>query len=1153
MNAPTLLIGLGGIGCRLIEKVSQMVSGDQNSNIAFAVFDTDINELRGIQERNPLVRTIQTSIRQTVGEYLNRDTHARDTWFPVNPILNSKTLTEGAGQVRSISRLGLETVIKAGKMEPLHEAIQSLYKVEEDKIDQTLRVVICSSLAGGTGSGLILPVAMYVRNYLNTHFRQGSNITRGFFILPEVVYEVISSQSERNNLKANAYATLRELDAFLMKGDETLDERFKDSVKLQFPRIAADGYEEYKVRPYDYCFLFDAQNADGGKLNSFEQYLDHAANCIYAQSIGPMNKRSNSSEDNTIRALVRERGRNRYAGAGVSMLIYPFEDIKNMIALKWTQLCVSKQWLMYDNLFKELIKEEEEKRGEGLSVREQSLSTFYVNQIDASSKHDDPFAKAIVNSTLRFSNGVTQKAEKWMEYVVAINKKIERDLEYKSSDLTSMYEDINNNLFNMLSNEWEDYKVLFRALQEYRLLSESFAEEKAQSIGYSMFKGSRSSIEKGQDYLLETYLVSSENRFIHPNAIRYMLIKIRDLLKKEKEVADNIKAEKTQYFDEYERETFDDKETDAIETVDSLPDRKMPGINKITKKPSADQEEMKDSFRVYFNTIDEYRLNYTKSVVLGKGIDYINSLILAFESFYKAIDSKVEALDRRITDIYKKYRSTTGTTVRYVCASEECLNKIYERKPYTGSVISIDPELARSIYDKVLEYAMDKDKMNSNRFFNDLFDKNIVGYFEKIVMRDYGLDIDVDVITAIEKEADYEGKYQDADDADVLIDQYVRKTIRDTRNLSTPFIETPLGEERERHDSCTFNTCLIPEQGDESPRAQLIRKDLMNFGGAPDEDISKYRIMFYQSYYGLRANDLSKFAPPEKSMTHNRESGEYFKAYHELIQGVHPEPHKSKGISPHIDRWWHIITKMPDLDEENQKKQEYDIYAAFFWALIRKYVEIYEEGAGTKVYLIRNEKLKLDDNNLIVSNGTNCDKFYEILDAIAIYPELVEHILDDVETETVNDVNEGYHLEEGILFTGLSNFKIEEPGVGVKGEPSVSIFDLPMLIKKSSIPDYFFERNVIEMLKVEIEEVKRYISNFCNPKELPGIVGELIRDQFNKHLEAVEKEKEIHPTIYKESLFSKTCDVIVKTFSDLGLRKEAKELAEQVEGLKNNN
>ena len=59
-----------------------------------------------------------------------------------------------------------------------------------------------------------------------------------------------------------------------------------------------------------------------------------------------MNKRSNSSEDNTIRELCAERGRNRYAGAGSAMLIYPYEDVREYIALNWTKECVSSQWLV---------------------------------------------------------------------------------------------------------------------------------------------------------------------------------------------------------------------------------------------------------------------------------------------------------------------------------------------------------------------------------------------------------------------------------------------------------------------------------------------------------------------------------------------------------------------------------------------------------------------------------------------------------------------------------------------------------------------------------------------------------------------------------------------------------------------------------------
>ncbi len=1147
MNAPTLLIGLGGAGCKIVDRVARLVTEEQRSNIAFAVFDTDINDLRAIQTRSPFVKTIQTSTNQTVGEYLYRDTHARDTWFPVNAILNGKTLTEGAGQVRSISRLALDTVIRAGKMEPLHEAIQSLYKVEEDKVEQALRVVIVSSLAGGTGSGLILPVALYVRNYLQAHFRQSANITRGFFILPEVFYEVIKGQAERNNLKSNAYATLRELDAFLMKGDATLPAKYAKSVNMQFPKSVSDGYEEYDVRPYDFCFLFDAQNAEGGKLNSFDQYLDHAANCIYAQSIGPMNKRSNSSEDNTIRKLAKERGRNRYAGAGVSMLIYPYEDIRSLLAYKWAKQCVSERWLEYDNRYKELVKDRTQMLEDGIVSQEQPFESFYTNQIEAAAKHDDPFAKAIYRSSGIYENGIRKtEKDRWDVYLDAILAKVKQDLDESSSELITKKKGVEDSI-NDLGNDWKAYPEAFAEAKEYYQLAVRYAEEASQSIAYSMFKGSIKGADLGQDYKLETYLVDSQNNFLHPNAIRYMLIKILDVMSKEKESIEGKKVKEKKSLDNYGDTQFNNAKTEGVvETVEDLENRANPPFAAFSGKTSDEQEDAKKKIRTYFNNVQKYQLMCAQSKVLVQGIDYIQSLLDAFTGFFNSLDSKVGSLDRSIQELHKKYSDSKGTTVRYVCTSKECLQAIEEKMVYTGSSISIDSKLARSIYSKVQEYALRRDKPNSNRYFNDLFENNIIGYFRDAVKKNYGLELDVDVITAIEKEADYEKLYEDEDDADTLIRQYVVKTINDTRNLSCPFIETPLGEQTDPIDSCTFNDSLKPAKGDESPRAQLVRKELMNLGGEPDEDIPSNTIMFYKSYYGLRANELSKFAPPSKSATHKRNGGEYFKAYYDLIQGIHPKSEESKEISPHIDRWWHIITKMPDLDEDNQRKQEYEIYAAFFWSILCRYIYLTPEGHEQHVYKLRNVLLGMENDSLIVSNGTECDRFYEVLDAISIYPELTRKILDEVDMNIQDDINDNTPLDEGILIKGLKNFSIEEPGIGKDNSPSESIFDIPMLMKKSAIQEMYEEDSVVEMLRVEIEEIKRYLANFCSNKELPDKLKNIILEQFRKHLSSMKKEHELHPTVYRELLFGKCCDTIANALEELGFRRDARQLLDEV-------
>lgn len=1148
MNAPTLLIGLGGVGCKIVERVSNLATAEQRENLAIAVLDTDINELKTIKERNPFIRTVQTSTKQMVGEYLAKNTYARDTWFPVNETLNKKTLTEGAGQVRSISRLAFETTIKAGKMEPLHEAIQSLYKVEEDKAEQALRVIIVSSLAGGTGSGLVLPVAMYVRHYLDTHFRQSANITRGFFILPEVFFEAISGETERNNLRANAYATIRELDAFLMKGDGTLPKRYEKSVKMKFPRVASDGYEEYDVRPYDFCFLFDAQNAEGGKLNSFVQYLDHAANCIYAQAIGPMNKRSNSSEDNTIRKLAKERGRNRYAGAGSSMLIYPYEDIRTLIALKWVKQSVSKQWLAYDNQYKEICLENER---EGISVNEQSLSSYYVNQIDTDNEHDDPFAKAISRATADYKNGVMRTGDRWSTYVKSLLNKVKSDVEKTPTALKSKYEDASEQI-SSLGVDWSRYSAAYAAEVEYRLMSADYTNETKKTIAYTLFKGANSTTSSlDKTYKLETYLTANDGKFLHPNAARYLLIRINDLFVTSLGAISRARDNNTKWFDSFEKTTFDDAETEGtIETAEDLKNRSVSIFEKLSKRPSGEQEEIQTKLKEFLNKTIEYNVQTAQIYVLKQGIKYVSSLITAFEIFFQSLNGKVETIDDRINDIYKKYSSSKGTTVRYVCASKKCLDKIYDKMPYTGGGISIDSELAKTIYDRILSFVYLEDESKGNSYFNDLFESGIIGYFKKSVAKKYDTVLNIDIITAIEKEAELEEEVKDIDDVDKLTAQYVRKTIRDTRSLSCPFIETPLGEAQDPIDACAFNKELEPKKGDESSRAQLIKSELLNHGGESDEEIPKYMIMFYKSYYGLRANDLSKFAPSEKSSTYTRSSGEYFKAYYELVHGIHPEAHRSKEISPHIDRWWHIITKMPDLDEDNQKKQEYDIYAAFFWAILRRYIDLSDEGADQKVYKPRTTLLKMDDDTLIVSNGTECDKLYEVLDAIAIYPELVERILSDVESRTVDDLNESTALEDGILYSALRTYKIYEPGIGAENLPSTSIFDLPMLMKKSATLDAYCENDIIEILRVELEEIKKYLSRFCNAKELPEVMGKLVMEQFDKHMEAVALESKIHPSIYRESLFVKTCDTISSALSELGLKREANNILEKADSLR---
>lgn len=1080
MIAPTLLVGLGGTGSKIVCRVSKMVTEEQRRHIGFAVFDTDINELREIQAENPFIRTIQTSTKLTVGEYLNIDTHARDTWFPVNGILNSKSLTEGAGQVRAISRLALDTAIRAGNMEPLHNAIEDLYKLEGNSGEQALRVVIVSSLAGGTGSGLILPVALYLKNYLATKFQASANITRGFFILPEVFYEVIRGQTERNNLRCNAYAALRELDAFLMKGDKTLSDKYEKTVKIEFPRVGSGDVEEYDVRPYDFCFLFDAQNTEGKKLNSFNQYLDHAANCIYSQSIGPMNKRSNSSEDNTIRELCAQRGRNRYAGAGSAMLIYPTEDVKEFIALNWAKECVSKQWLVFDDMYREKCLANSEMRAQGFHVRDVNPSIDYIESINQLSKQKDPFAKAIEEACTIYDDGGYKKvSDKWTEYVAQLKKFVKESTMTGQMDLDAQKQQASgliNDIEIGKKETTEDLQTAFGEVEKYKDMVMKRSEDTGRTIAYTIFKAKNDSATKDRlPHQMETYLRDQHGTFIHPNAVRYFLYQALELLKKEKVLIDKENDKKEKFFEDFYN-IFDDPKTDETETVDQLGDRK------IDRKS---QQEMKDQFRFYISEVDKFRTSSVLAEVFREGIDYVTSLCDAFQTFYASFEDRINKLDRRILSLRKKYGNTAGRTTRYVCATPNCLDHLLKEMPYTGNTITIDKELAEDIYTKVRSYSMMKDKPANGGYFEELFEDGIIGYFKKSLMEIYGSTVDMDVLSALEREAKYEENEYDFG----RIEQYVRRVIAETRSLSNPFIERPLGEQKEPIAACTYSKKLDPKDG--SPRSALIAKELGNYGGNPDEDIPLNMIMFYQAIYGLRANGLSKFAPANEA--DGRCEGEYYKAYYELISQIKPKSDKTPVITPHIDRSWHIISCLPDLDDENQERQERQIYRAFVLGLLFNLISYRKISEGK--YLYRLQLNGIETEEFVVSNGTPCDHYYEVLDALIINPVVVNTITNymnkkfDMERNNAGKIT----FETSLLHKHLGKLKSDE-----FKKDGLTLFDLALLLKVSTPAADFDKKVGKDIMKEALAFVYDYMKTIVLGDDLDWVYGNFVYDQAEK-------------------------------------------------------
>lgn len=1148
MNAPTLLVGLGGTGSEIVQKVFNLATPKQRENIGFVIFDTDVNELRVIEETTPQIRTVQTSTRLTVGEYLDCDTYSRDNWFPVNRILNGKALTEGAGQVRAVSRLALNTAIQQGKMAPLNEAIEELYKLKGQKTVQSPRVILAGSLCGGTGSGLILPVAMYIRNFMATKLQQSSAIIRGFFLLPEVFDGVIKTQSERNNLRSNAYAAVREIDAFMMKDDGSLPSKY--DLHFMAPRAGSKEQDEYTGRPMDFCFLFDAQNLNGMKLNSFAEYKEHAANCIYGMAVAPTSKRSNSSEDNVIREIVFAGGRNRFAGAGSAMLVYPLDDVKRYLGLTWTKESISDEWLEIDRRFVDEQKTNKSKRKEGVAVADLDRGVHYMSVVEQGVSERKPFASAIRNLCIEYGpNGFTENGVNWELYLEALESYISARIDDEKVKIADIDEDIGRKATaaREKSAGEAEFTEWYQQVLAYKSATIKYTESLSRNLEYSLFKEAKDTTKLKDKFRLEYWLHHNQNveEFMHPNAVRYFLYNtLRELTALEAEKRRKVKEIEDDWAN-FEKKTFDDPETDDhIESMEEF----MPKLDWGSRLKrflhrgaiAETQEFLCDSFTQLYTKTSNYWDAYVLSEVYRSAIAYIKSLCDAFHDFYDVLDRSISKIDKELEQLENKYQSKPGEALRYVCASKTCLQGLAKDVVNLSSSMDLPSDLSSSIFNKMKMYALSEQKPDPEAYFIGTFKDTVVAYLESEIMGRYTSIVDMDIISALEREAHYvdpEGCYE-------LEDQrlYAKHVIEAAEILAKPFIESPVGKEPRVIPACAYNPSLA--EADFPGRKEFVAGVLKDGGGVEDEDIDKNIILFYQSVYDIRANELSKFAPPRSTETYSRPGGEYYKAYYELIQQIHPETQKSKAITPHIDRWWHVISKLPDLDERSQAYQEDRINAAFFWGMVTQAVHL-EKEFSRKVYRPDRNALNLKeddaDSQLIVSNGTPCDHLYEVLDAFTIYPQLVTLVYSKVMERIDNDLYRKTPLEKSILFERLERFRIEEfPLILEDGTSGVrSIFDLLVMMKRSVPAEDYHEGSTIRLLDTIFSELRHYISRFTIQKEFPNVYGDLIYRQFKRFIENMKIEaKDLHD-IFNDSLFIYICKAVAQELEDNNMREMA--------------
>lgn len=915
MLAPIIVLGLGGVGSEIVTRLERKVSyKNLKGKALFAVIDTDVNTMDRIRQEGFGGCQIQISKNMTVKEYLAAYSEYGE-WFFSTEGLNIKSMTEGAGQVRAISRLAFDMAVRNGMFNQLEEKINQVFQLSEQLSYQTPRILIVSSLAGGTGSGIVLPLALYMRRYFEEELHITSVIIKGMFIMPDVFRDVVGSDFEQISIDANAYAAIKELEVFTKKGEGYLARRYDDKLYLKLPYKASDESETYITLPYNYCYLFGGKNKVGNGLRSFQDYLDFAVECIYAQAFSPMQELNNSIEDNVFRIVStgaagkNKSGFQRFCSAGTSVLVYPYEKIMEVLALEKASAILSEQWLLIDKEFSRECQRVEEMRKQGKYVKGESRESFYIAFIEGQRMAHPFINKIYMDSVTKIGQEDEGEYEKenWTAYWEALEHAVDQWNESNSGLAKRIYNFqhmiyLYNNQRNHRTKEFSG--KLKEALDGLIRDCKKDLEQKKKIAG-SRFFSIREDTDENDIAYYRTWL-KKDKRFIHPNAIRYFLYKTIEMFRsRHEELVRMINAE------EEVLQTSVDRVSDKLK----LSGRAI--LNDIFYR--AELESIRRTMEVGVNTLNSYRRNVLLAEIAEKGGIVLKRLAEEYEAFYDVFGQNIEIYIERAEGIKRQLQDVNGTVTRYVGCDERTLGYMEGQTIDTRNDVEIAGEVSELIFSNILT------KMNaqfSDFDYHTVFQEVFIQNWKDDLRRNYRHILDMDILEALDRE------WRCASGRESTSEAYIQNRINQMWALAGPFIGMNDKQMELIKDFCTYSVLL--EDKRDKFRSRILQ-ELEDSGGTIDTEgaVDQYTIVFYQVAYGLSPANIKEMSIQWDSFKGEYRMGSMAKNYYEMLRHV-----SYSRMTPHIDWNWNRFDILPDFNASYQDYLESVTYKMYLYQCV---------------------------------------------------------------------------------------------------------------------------------------------------------------------------------------------------------------------------
>jgi len=745
-HKPTIIIGLGGVGGRILSHVAERLTPEDRKYIATICLDTNVNDIKKLQDKG-IDFIVQTSTDQTVQRYaevLEEKGRSAKEWIHNIPLLNERTMLKGAGQIRQLSRIAMLSAADTDKFKAIDDAIVKV-NAAGSAFEEDVSVIITGSIAGGTCAGTMVQFPLYVREMLIQRSAATDPNIRGLFIGASVT----EAYQEGNTTKirdtyANDYACIKEINGLFHFASTPAEDI---PIRLEYYKpTAALGGDGTNPIPYKYLFLVEKYNHHGKSIPGGakpQDYEEMAANILMAQ-LSQIGDEAEGSEDNLIRGLIDTKGMNRYCGAGAINIEYPYNEIKDYISLRCAEDSVKNQWRRIDEEYLIDKKQQLQRAQTDSSYEEESFEDFYIRKFEEYSAKGSPdaFFRGLSADLNSFGKkGSKQEpdpnademffvAEDNFEAptdrvnmaISAIDELIRRD-SIENYFVSSARAACRLEEMDIIAPEagGEEAVVVrsLRAIAEY-----TEAVKNNLSYGYDTAgkivsivhydPGTGMSAPWIQDR--SDYNVAYVIRGTHPIVSRYILMKLRAHAKKQLERAIENEQNLRGRLDDINYMDFDGDDSNGVQNANTVYNDILNGRNRKRlfgrKSRSTPLDDFAglfvDAVRRQVETITSYHVAAFRHRVFDDVLKRINVLLQSYTVMFDSLPDVTKAISENVQELETMHEEINENISRFVFARKE-----HKRTAYLmiGNILTTEAlpdetkdKFAQEIYNLFTEY-----------------------------------------------------------------------------------------------------------------------------------------------------------------------------------------------------------------------------------------------------------------------------------------------------------------------------------------------------------------------------------------------------------------------------------------------------------------